>query len=332
MMMSKTHMLPHLRNYERAHTFFMSTKKPPRSKKYKDNERPLWSVSQPHYKIVRRNNGEYYDLQLYGTVMARLYKPSEYERVCLYKYHYSNTSNSFLLNVCGMGIRYPQINVFLTTDGENVVAPIYYGNSLNDGDDKFSLRLVFDKHGKLIKKKSWHEEHYVAVSTADDRDERKRVKEILAPYIDLACMRFNMYEANVTLQAHLGAPFGGVTGRGTNGRAHHIGAIRAIANGKPTQEHIDKFFETGQLVFDTLASKRGYAQELALPSRWHHQWAGNTNYDTYESVEKRVTEKEFERALISLCMRLTNNKGGTGRRYLPAFMRKEDYPTGQPLV
>ena len=86
-----------LYQYDHADEFFNKTKKPPRSKKYAENERPLGSVPASHYKIIKGEN--YYDIKLYSTIMARYYAPdADGGQRRLYMGHYSVDRKSTRLN------------------------------------------------------------------------------------------------------------------------------------------------------------------------------------------------------------------------------------------
>ena len=120
--------LPRLHNYLQAHAYFEGRAKPPRSKKYEINERPLASVTHAHYKIIKGEN--YYDIKLYSTIMARYYAPdAEGVERQLYMGHNSMTSRSFMWQVLFVS----EVNE-TDSDTGRVVMPIYSRSSIEDKD------------------------------------------------------------------------------------------------------------------------------------------------------------------------------------------------------
>ena len=311
-----THTLPRVLNYEDADRLFTRTAKP-RSARWAENQRPLKDTRSHHYRIEKYSG--YYDVVLYQTVMGRFYEPlPDGRQRRLYRGHYSNTSQSFMSNVLYTGAYKSHI----TTEGKTVMAPVYNNCPFVDLGSSFSADFMFTKDNRLIVAESKHTPHYRFVSSAEDKEKRKRIKAQLANYVMLAVLRMQEYRDNVTISLDKGQPFSGFNGASVEERV----SVEVLLHGEPEQRHIEKFLtDIAQEVFDVLASKRGYKQEgFKLPNFWSRN-AGH-KASAYEDLEKPITEKEFEQALFKRCLSLVRADKPSENQELPQFMPKEDYP------
>jgi hypothetical protein len=300
--------LPRLRNYNHAHTYFEGRAKPPRSKNYAINERPLASVSGAHYKIIKGEN--YYDIKLYSTIMARYYAPdADGGERKLYMGHNSITSRSFMWQVLYIG----GVNDTASDKGQ-VILPVYSRSSIEDNGTPFSLDAYF-KDDKLITSKSSHTPHYKFLSNTADKSERAQKKANLANFVMLATMRLPDYKDNVTLDHSMGRPFGEY-----NFVHHADDAVKGIINGTPTEENINTFFKVGQAVYDMLASKRGYEQQEFNLSTWRG------NKSTIDDLAKPITESDFEVAMTKRCLVIAGAYKRSERIEIPQFPLVGDYP------
>jgi hypothetical protein len=283
--------------------------KPPRSKNYEINERPLASVSAKHYKIIKGEN--YYDIKLYSTIMARYYAPdADGGERKLYMGHNSITSRSFMWQVLYVG----SVNDTESDKGQ-VILPIYSRSSIEDKDGMlFSLDAYF-KDDKLITSKSSHTPHYKFLSNTADKSERAQKKANLANFVMLATMRLPDYKDNVTLDHSMGRPFGEY-----NFVHHADDAVKGIINGTPTEENINTFFKVGQAVYDMLASKRGYEQQEFNLSTWRG------NKSTIDDLAKPITESDFEVAMTKRCLVIAGAYKRSERIEIPQFPLVGDYP------
>lgn len=303
--------LPRLCNYNQAHAYFEGRAKPPRSKKYEINERPLASVTHAHYKIIKGEN--YYDLKLYSTVMARYYAPdADGGERRLYMGHNSMTSHSFMWQVLGVGTRDN-----IDTDKGRVIMPVYSRvHKEIEGANHMAYSLdAYFKDGKLITDKSEHTAHYRFLPNNADKAERAQKKANLANYVMLATMRLPDYIDHVTLDHSMGRPFGEYTFV-----RHADDAVKGIVNGTPTEENINTFFEIGQAVFDMLASKRGYAQDNFNLSTWRG------TKSTIKDLAQPVTESDFEVAMTKRCLAIAGANKQSHRVELPQFPLIGKYP------
>ena len=301
--------LVRLTNYKQAHAYFEGRAKPPRSKNYEINERPLASVSAKHYKIIKGEN--YYDIKLYSTIMARYYAPDADGGLRqLYMGHNSMTSRSFMWQVLGVG----GVNDTGSDKGQ-IILPIYSRSSIEDKDGTpFSLDAYF-KDDKLITSKSRHTPHYRFLSNNADKAERAQKKANLDNYVLLATMRLSDYTASVTLDHSMGRPFGEYAFV-----RHADDAVKGIVDGTPTEENINTFFQIGQTVFDMLASKRGYEQQGFNLNTWRGAKS------TIADLQQPVTENDFSKAMLKRCLTIAGANKQSHRVEIPQFPLIGEYP------
>jgi len=301
--------LVRLTNYKQAHAYFEGRAKPPRSKNYEINERPLASVSAKHYKIIKGEN--YYDIKLYSTIMARYYAPDADGGLRqLYMGHNSMTSRSFMWQVLGVG----GVNDTGSDKGQ-IILPIYSRSSIEDKDGTpFSLDAYF-KDDKLITSKSQHTPHYRFLSNNADKAERAQKKANLDNYVLLATMRLPDYTASVTLDHSMGRPFGEYAFV-----RHADDAVKGIVDGTPTEENINTFFQIGQTVFDMLASKRGYEQQGFNLNTWRGAKS------TIADLQQPVTENDFSKAMLKRCLAIAGANKQSHRVEIPQFPLIGEYP------
>jgi len=305
--------LPQITNYETADRFFTSTRRP-RSSRWADHQRPLRNTAQTHYRLERKNDGEHYDLVLYGTVMGRLYRPAEDgSQRRLYINHHSQTSKQYLDRVCDMR----GVNRKLSTTGEIVIAPMYMRESIIDYDGKgFSLDMTFTNAG-LDVSRSKHTNHVKFVATDADKQERKRILKNFENYIMLAVMRMPEFRANVDLDVRAGAPFSG----GVH-PSRFKDSLLSMDAGTEVQQDIARFFEMCQDTYNTLASKRGYRQKNFNLSNY---WRSNTVVSTIDELEQPITEKDFVKSVNTRLLKILHDNARSGKQPIPQFPREEDY-------
>jgi hypothetical protein len=305
--------LPQIINYETADRFFTNARRP-RTSRWAEHQRPLRNTAQLHYRIERKNDGEHYDLVLYGTVMGRLYRPAEDgSQRRLYIDHYSQTSRQFLDRVCDMR----QVNRKLSITGEVVIAPMYMRESITDYDGKgFSIDMTFTNAG-LDVSRSKHTPHVKFVSTDADKAERKRILKNFENYVMLAVMRMPEFRASATLDSRAGAPFSS----GVHSSNFKY-ALLDMDAGTETQAQIDHFFEMCQDTYNTLASKRGYRQKNFKLS---NHWRSNTVPSTIDELEQPITEKDFVKSVNARLLKILHGDARSGKQPIPQFPREEEY-------
>ena len=305
MFAGQTRSLPYIRNYAEADAYWSKTKKPPRSKKWAEDQRPLRNTSAFHYRIERHNDGGHYDLVLYHTVMARFYAPNaDGRQLRMYMGHDSQTSRGFMSNV--LGVR--EFTRFATTDGRVVIAPIT-GKRMADSD--FSARLMFDiTENRLIVAESEHTPIYKRVSNEDDKLRRKYVKDKFETLLTLCAMRIPEFETTIQGDYHKGGAF-----QLSGLRWQHDKAIKTIVDAfgygnEPGPESVAVFMEVAPIIYCKLVSDRADAQKLI---NWHNQTCSPL------ALDKRVTEKDLIRSMWSTIQRIGGLKSQSGTIEYPQF-------------
>lgn len=300
--------LPHIPGYAIAHEYFSNTKKPvTRNGAWCDNQRPLKDSRSHHYRIERGNDGEYYDVCLHQTVMARYYKPTAEGRHVLYTGHPSSMSKQFMRHV--LNVRH--YNEQTTTDGRRVAVPIANKRCLIDKGAEFSTKLwLVSETGihtqRLIDvDKSVHTPHYTHRMSADDKATHKQARANMEPYVTLACMRIPEFLERVNIDYDLLEPF-----KGVDVPWQQRSAIERIAQGKPdiSQAEINALMLVAEKVYDYEATKAA-AKHPSIP------------------VSEQVTEKVLADALWRIAKRecpFLNLKSAAIP--LPQFMDVGEYP------
>lgn len=307
-----------IRNWEQADAYFKSRPAHTRCKGWQSDERCLKErpSGNRHYRIEQHNDGEYYDVCLYQTAMARFYKPTEDGlRRALYAGHGTPTSKDFQYQVLGMW----NGKSHLTSDNRNIIVPLYQHNTILDKNDWFTADITMTADHYVVVDKSQHTPHYTLKSNADDRDMRKRIKDRFATYIMLAQLRIPEFAENCVPRYDQGRPFGG--GKLKYSWRHAVEAINS--DPQPEQHWIDEFFDMCQEAYDTLVSKRGYDQ-----GGFHltYRYAQHVVASSAEDLEKPVTEKDLEAAILSRVYKLVGANTKSERVDQPQFMDADKYP------
>jgi hypothetical protein len=299
--------------YELADKWF-NERKAVRSTAWGSHERPTAPKgTDPRGRLIRRHDGEYYDVKLYNTVMGRLFKPEvingqRIERRC-YMGHYSPLSREFM----GKALNLSRYNSMFV-EGKRRIVPVY--DKSMPGSD-FSAEFVY-VDGALDIAQSRHTPHYKHVSTDEDKKRRAAVAKQFENYILLAQMRIPEFEASATLTTSLGTPFRGAA----NARAY-AEAMEDILTGSPDAVSVNLFFAMCQEAFDTIASKRGYAQgDFQLRSRW----GGKQAQSPLENLDKPVTPEDLRRSVLLRVNSALNIGGQSGTVEIPQFVVESEYP------
>jgi hypothetical protein len=314
MFAGQTSSISRITNYAAAEKHFRNTNKP-RSTKWKDYQRPLRGARFQHYRIETSisNPGEYYDLCLYSTVMARFHKPDD-DGVLRTQFcgHHTNTSKGFMWDVLGV----EAFNHVKADDGTTRVVPIA---AVKMPGSDFSTDLYF-QNDRLLLAKSSHTPIYKRISGQDDKAKRAHTKQLFEPLLSLAIMRMPEYEHDAELKGYVGGPFGD-----SNITWVHKNAVVAIYKeymglGTATTEAYTRFFDMGLRVFEKLASTRAYDLNLL------HTWGNSSHTAPYEVLpaDKRITAKEFQAALWKRIVEMVGlNKPNSTKPY-PQFPQPDE--------
>jgi hypothetical protein len=310
MFSTSIHNLHHFPGYAVAHEYFSNTKKPvTRNGAWRDNQRPLKDSRSLHYRIERGNDGEYYDVCLHRTVMARYYKPTAEGRHVLYTGHPSNMSKQFMRHVLNVH----HYNERITTDGRRVAMPISDRDCITDKGSTFSTKLwLVDRH-LIDVDKSVHTPHYTHRMSADDKATHKQARANMEPYVTLACMRIPEFLERVNIDYDLLEPFKGVEIDWSDRRV-----LERIAQGMPDipQAEINTFMFVAEKVYDYEATKAA------------------EKYPN-DHISEHITEKVLADALWRITKRecpFLNLKSAATP--LPQFMNVGEYPrtTARPYA
>lgn len=302
MFAGQTRQLPYIRNWAEADAYWHKTKKPPRSKKWEENERPLRNTASWHYRLEKGNG--YYDVCLYHTVMARFFEPSSIgERRC-YVGHDSQTSKGFMLDVLGVHT----FKQFDTTDGRKVVAPIV-AKRLPNSD--FSADLMF-VDGKLDVEMSQHTPLFKMVSSAQDKAERKQVKQAMDSLFMLCAVRMPELERTTQADFNVAGAFYAAKRRYDEERAVQDMVQDFLLGAHPSQEHIAKFMKIADNTYQKIVSDR--ALDLKILS-WYNPTCPATDLPN----DKRVTEKEYMASLWRTVQKVGRLNSRSGTEPYPQF-------------
>lgn len=301
---NSSHKLPPIPSYKHARAYFTSTRKPPRSKKWADHQRPLKDVSSTHYRIEEHNNGEYYDLVNYNTTLARFHRPdAEGNELREYLYHHSTVSRDFLRWVA-------LVHGFTektTTSGRQVIMPIA---GKNMPGSQFSCQAWFTPSGQLIVEKSQHTRLFRKVSSDYDKSKRAALKLRFTPLLTLAAMRLPEMAADVEFDYYLVGAF--------RSRSLKYAQRTSIAHLRtcleqdrdPEQSGIDAFMGLAKDVFDKIASDRAAEKGLL---KWD-----TTVRNAYDQIEP-IDESTLINALWRKLTMMFDLNTTTGRKEYPQF-------------
>ena len=305
-------------NYEHAHNLYNKTKKPPRSKKYAENQRPLRRVGEDHLMLQKDSHSYMY--RFYNKEVMRLYEPNELgEYEVAIKGVYGNTSLDLAWKFLGISSSV----TLTTTTGDQVRVPL--NSKYKEQDKEFSAFLTFDSSHKLIVEKSWHADIYKLVSTDDDKQKRKDLKKELDAYVTLQMFKLPTLRDNCNPIESMGAPFGE-----SNLNWSYKDAMRNALNNLPLPNDSTSFMETfdyvAQDVFDMVASKKVYNHDHSLfwkaKGRYYGAKDPAEQADAKEQIEditNAITPEEYKKSLVARLISYANLTKGTKSVALPQF-------------
>lgn len=306
-------------NYEHAHNLYNNTKKPPRSKKYLENQRPLRRVGKDH--LMLQKDAHSYMYRFYNKEVMRLYEPNEHgEYEVAIKGVYGNTSLDLAWKFLGIS----SAITLTTTTGDQVRVPL--NSSYKKQDKEFSAVLVFDKENKLIVERSWHADVYKLVSTDEDKQKRKDLKKELDAYVTLQMFKLPTLRDNCNPDESMGAPFG-ESGLSHSYQSTMRDALRNLPLPLDSQAFMETFDKVAQDVFDMLASKKVYAESggnlfWKARGRYFGQQDPAEKDDAKEKIEDivaSITPEEYKKSLVARLISYANLTKGTKSVALPQF-------------
>ena len=308
-----------IRTYQEVANLFNKTKKPPRSKKYNEAQRPLRRVSESHLMLQADNHSFVYIIN--GVEVARFFEPNqqgEYEVAVrgLYNTNDINLMWRFTGLFNGMNL--------LTTLGDMVKVPL--NHRYKDQDKEFSAFLTFNSSDQLVVEKSWHADIYRLESTADDKQKRKDLKTELDAYVTLQLFKFPTLKENCKPTDNMGRPFGeSDLSYGLQGTMRD--ALRNLPLPLESQSFMETFDKVAQDCFDMLVSKKVYNHDgdgnLFYKVRGYY---GSNHPDEKADAQEKindiadsVTPEEFKKSLTARLMGFAGLSKGTKSVALPQF-------------
>ena len=308
-----------IRTYQEVTDLFEKTKKPPRSKKYNENQRPLRRVSEAHLMLQKDAHSFVYIIN--GVEIARFFEPNEqgeYEVAVrgLYNTNDINLMWKFTGLFNGMNLT--------TTTGDLVKVPLNHRYS--DQDKDFSAFLTFDSSDQLVVEKSWHADIYRLESTADDKQKRKDIKTELDAYVTLQLFKLPTLKENCQPTDSMGRPFGESNLHYAVGQSM-TSAMRSLPLPLESQSFMDSFDKVAQDCFDMLVSKKVYNHDgdgnLFYKVRGYY---GSNHPDEKADAQEKIndiadaiTPEEFKKSLTARLMGFAGLSKGTRSVALPQF-------------
>jgi len=303
--------------YQYAQEQFNKTKKPPRSKKYNEYQRPLRRVSESH--LMLQKDAHSYVYKINGVDVVRVFEPNaagEYEVavIGLYGTYDIQLQYKFTGYYNGLGI--------VTTLGDMVRVPLnpYYRDQGKD----FSALLTYNSSDQLIVEKSWHADIYRLASDDGDKQKRKDIKKELDAYVTLQMFKLPTLKDNCTLTIDMGRPFG----ESRLGYGVHDTMRDALCNlplPLESQSFMSTFDHVAQDCFDMLASKKVYNTDGNLfykMSNWHRQRdpaAADDAREQAQDIADTITADEFKKSLVARLMSFAGLSKGSQSIPLPQF-------------
>jgi hypothetical protein len=308
-----------MRTYQQVADLFEKTKKPPRSKKYSESQRPLRRVSESWLMLQADNHSFVYIIN--GVEVARFFEPNEqgeYEVAVrgLYNTNDINLMWRFTGLFNGMNLT--------TTTGDTVKIPL--NPRYKDQDKEFSAFLTFNSSDQLVVEKSWHADIYRLESTTDDKQKRKDIKTELDAYVTLQLFKLPTLKENCQPSDSMGRPFGESNlSYGLQGTMRD--ALRNLPLPLESQSFMETFDKVAQDCFDMLVSKKVFAHEDGrLFYKVRGYWGGSSNpsdradaQEQIDDIADAVTPEEFKKSLIARLMGFAGLSKGSKSVALPQF-------------
>lgn len=307
-----------IRTYQEVANLFNKTKKPPRSKKYNEAQRPLRRVSESHLMLQKDAHSYVYIIN--GVEVARFFEPNEqgeYEVAVRGLYNTNDINLMWRFTGAFNGMN------FTTTTGDVVKVPL--NHNYKQQDKEFSAFLTFNSSDQLVVEKSWHADIYRLESTADDKQKRKDIKAELDAYVTLQLFKLPTLREKCQPTDSMGRPFG-------ESNLHYAvqqsmtSAMRSLPLPLESQSFMDSFDKVAQDCFDMLVSKKVYAHEDGnLFYKIRGYYGGNNPSDKADALEQieditdAITPEEFKKSLIARLMSFAGLSKGSQSVALPQF-------------
>jgi hypothetical protein len=302
--------------YDRVAKLFNETKKPPRSKKYNEFQRPLRRVTESWLMLQKDAHSYVYIIN--GAEVVRVFEPNaEGEYEVAIRGLYATFDIQQMWKYTGF---YANMQLFTSND-EQVRLPLNPYYKAQDKD--FSALLTFNKDDKLIVDKSWHADVYRLKSTDKDKAKRKNLKAQLDAFVTLQMFRLPTLIENVSFSVRAGTPFG----ENTMSYAT-INDMRSFLSEDEIQVDSPKFMQIfndmAQNVLDTLVSKKlynlhGYSAVRFMETGHTYSTNANKYKEEAEDLLNSIVPDDIKASLVSQLLKLANMKDGSQSVALPQF-------------
>jgi hypothetical protein len=320
-----THIIP---TYQHFDNLYNNTRKPPRSKKYAENQRPLRRV--PESWLMLQKDANSYVVKINRTEVARYYPPNEQG--------ISEVAIRGLYATYDIHLMYQFTRIYscmplTTTTGEVVKVPL--NPHYKDQEQDFSAVLCFNSSDQLVVEESWHSDVYRFASTDEDKAKRKALKAQLEAYITLQMFKLPTLKANAKVDADQGSPFGeeklnnSVRLEINSLFGAFTGDISQVPEALNTPRFAQLFDEVSQDAFNMLASKRVYNDGAYNSGSlfWKAQgYYGTKHPDEKADAEEKIndiinaiTPDDHKKSLIARLMKYANLGKGSQKVALPQF-------------
>lgn len=313
---SSAYNIKRIARYEDAERHFDDTKER-RSRYWQSNWRPLYEVARNatrmvHYRMEREadaNGGSYYDLVHYNTALVRYHQPKPDGTREVWVRGFASQSSWAFLRRHGWewnGSR-------LATDGttRRVYLNPVRSACLYVFGDNWSVKLVFDERDRLIVERSRHVPVFLRRSSAEDKQQRARLKRNLDVVVDLAVMRALGQADEWHLDWPGGRPFTGAEVGSRTRLAISTYGRRLAYSGEEDPAPDD---ETVEAVMDLAMACAGrQASSVLRAAPW-----GFGSRITEDEAKQRVTHDSL-RAAVLRYINTTCVGAGSERKPLPQF-------------
>lgn len=304
-------------SYQQAEEFFNNTKKPPRSKKYADNQRPLRRVSESQLMIQKDPHS--YVLKICGTETVRYLKPESPDK---YQIAVRGMSNTYETDTAAKFTGLYNGIKLATSETEYVVVPL--NPRYQEQGKDFSALLTFNNsNGFLIVGESWHADIYTLRSTDEDKDKRKKLKADLEAYITLQQFKLPTLKQNANIHIRMAVPFGSSTFP-HGARAKMFTFLNQDVLPLELPEFAIIFDNLAQSTFDTLASKTVYNNDRKLIyGGWNRNPSEQADIqEKIQDLADEITPEQFKESLTNALLKIANISQGSSSVALPQFHNK----------
>ena len=312
-------------NYQHFDKLYNNTRKPPRSKKYQENQRPLRRV--PESWLMLQKDPNSYVVKINRTEVARYYPPDSQGN---YEVAIRGLYATYDIHLMYVFTHIHSCMTLTTTTGETVRVPL--NPHYKDQEQDFSAVLCFNSSDQLVVEESWHSDVYRFASTDEDKAKRKALKAQLEAYITLQMFKLPTLKANVKVDDDQGGPFG--EERLNSSVRLEINSLFGAFTGDTSQvpealnspRFAQLFDEVSQDAFNMLASKRIY-NEGNGSLFWKAQgYYGTKHPDEKADAEEKIndiinaiTPDDHKKSLTTRLMKYANLSKGSQKVALPQF-------------